>query len=267
MSRERSPRRSRSSRRCASASRREGYPMLDFGTAGEASVDYPDFAAPAARAVAERRGAARHRDLRLRPRRDATPRTASPACARRWCRTTRWRAWRARHNDANMLALPGDRLDAERAWPIVEDLARDALRGRPPRARASRRSTGSRARRRRAPLAGALDEVDPEIAPPAARRGAAPGALARADRVRELRLRGGARGRGLGAHQQVRRGLPGPPLLRRLRGGRRGRGARDRARQGALRRRPRQRAAALGLAGERGGLPRASSRSATRCSP
>ena len=40
-----------------------------------------------------------------------------------------------------------------------------------------------------------------------------------------------ARGAGLGAHQQVRRGLPRPPLLRRLRVRRRRRDARDRARQ------------------------------------
>ena len=90
----------------------------------------------------------------------------------------------------------------------------------------------------------------------AARRGEAPGARHRADRVGELRLRGGARSGRLGAHQQVRRGLSGPALLRRLRGRRRGRGARDRARQGAVRRRARERAAARGLAGERGGVPR-----------
>ena len=34
---------------------REGHATLDFGTAGEASVDYPEFAAAAARAVAEGR--------------------------------------------------------------------------------------------------------------------------------------------------------------------------------------------------------------------
>ena len=39
----------------------------------------------------------------------------------------------------------------------------------------------------------------------------------RADRVGEHRLQGGAGGAGLGADQQVRRGLSGPALLRRLR--------------------------------------------------
>ena len=70
------------------------------------------------------------------------------------------------------------------------------------------------------------------------------------DRVGELRAAGRARRRRLGAHQQVRRGLSGPPLLRRLRGGRRRRAARDRPRQGAVRRRARERPAARGRAGE-----------------
>ena len=40
-------------------------------------------------------------------------------------------------------------------------------------------------------------------------RARAPARPARADRIRELHLAGGARGGRLGAHQQVRRGLPG----------------------------------------------------------
>ena len=47
-------------------------------------------------------------------------------------------------------------------------------------------------------------------------------------------------------------GYPGPALLRRLRGRRRRRGARHRAGQGAVRRRARQRPAALGRAGQHG---------------
>ena len=71
------------------------------------------------------------------------------------------------------------------------------------------------------------------------------GPAARADRLRELRLRSGAGGAGHGPHQQVRRGLPGQALLRRLRGRGRGGEPGHRARQAALRRRPRQRPAAL----------------------
>ena len=57
---------------------------------------------------------------------------------------------------------------------------------------------------------------------------------------------------GLGAHQQVRRGLPRQALLRRLRARRRRRDAGHRPRQGAVRRRARQRAAALRRPGQHG---------------
>ena len=81
-----------------------------------------------------------------------------------------------------------------------------------------------------------------------------PGRPHRADRVRELREPRRARGAGFGAHEQVRRGLPRQALLRRLRVRRHRRGARDRAREEALRRRVRERPAALGIAGEPGRL-------------
>ena len=80
---------------------------------------------------------------------------------------------------------------------------------------------------------------------------------ARDDRLGELRSPCGARMPGLGAHEQVRRGLPRPPLLRRLRVGGRLRAARDRSREGAIRRRARERPAALRSAGEHRRLPRA----------
>ena len=88
-------------------------------------------------------------------------------------------------------------------------------------------------------------------------RARAPARPARADRVRELHLAGGARGGRIGADQQVRRGLPGAALLRRVRVGRRGRAARDRPGEGPVRRRPRQRPAARRRAGEPGGVLRA----------
>ena len=59
---------------------------------------------------------------------------------------------------------------------------------------------------------------------------------------------------GLRSHQQVRRGLPGTALLRRLRGRGRRRGSRHRPGQGALRRRARQRPAALRRPGQHGRL-------------
>ncbi len=94
-------------------------------------------------------------------------------------------------------------------------------------------------------------------------RAAPPEHRPRADRVGELRQPGGAGGGRLGDDQQVRRGLPGQALLRRLRVRRRRRVAGDRARQAAVRRRARQRAAALGRAGQHGGVLLAAASRAT----
>ena len=66
---------------------------------------------------------------------------------------------------------------------------------------------------------------------------------------------GDSRGRRLGLHEQVRRRLSGQALLRRLRERGRRRVAGHRPRQGAVRRRARQRPAALGRAGQHGGVP------------
>ena len=80
---------------------------------------------------------------------------------------------------------------------------------------------------------------------PAPRRGAQPAADdPAADRLGELHVAGRAGRLGLGADQQVRRGLPRPAVLRRQPDHRRGRGPGPRPGHGAVRRRPRQRAAA-----------------------
>ena len=84
-----------------------------------------------------------------------------------------------------------------------------------------------------------------------------PAAHAGDDRLGELRPGRGAGVPGLGADQQVRRGVPRPALLRRLRVRGRRRAAGDRPRQGPVRRRARQRPAALRCAGQRRRLPRA----------
>ena len=87
-------------------------------------------------------------------------------------------------------------------------------------------------------------------------RSSAASAHPRDDRERELRSARRARGAGLRAHQQVRRGLPRPPLLRRLRVRRRRRDPRHRARQEPVRRGVRERAAALRRIGQRRGARR-----------
>ena len=95
-----------------------------------------------------------------------------------------------------------------------------------------------------------LRDADPTVARPHRPRAAPAAARPRADRERELRQPRGDRRHGHAADQQVRRGLSGPALLRRLRGGGRGRAAGHRPAEAALRRRARQRAAALGRAGQ-----------------
>ncbi len=100
-----------------------------------------------------------------------------------------------------------------------------------------------------------LSETDPALAAVLRARAGAPAGRHRADRQREHRLRRGDGGAGLGADQQIRRGLPGPPLLRRLRRGGRGRAARHRPGEADVRLRLRQRAAALRRAGQPGGVP------------
>jgi glycine hydroxymethyltransferase len=95
-----------------------GCQVLDYGPMTDESVDYPEYAAPVARAVSEGKAeraivicgsglgvmytANRFAGVRAALVHD----TAAAEMARR-------------HNDANVLALSGDRLDGESAWSIV----------------------------------------------------------------------------------------------------------------------------------------------------
>jgi glycine hydroxymethyltransferase len=134
-----------------------GHPVVDLGTDGEVPVDYPDFAAPAARLVSEGevpRGilicgsglgvmvtANRFRGVRAA-----------------WAQDAELAALSRQHNDANMLALPGDRLDVDAAWAIVERwLGTPFEGGRHERRVAKIDELAGRAR-------SALDERDPAVA-------------------------------------------------------------------------------------------------------
>jgi ribose 5-phosphate isomerase B len=95
-----------------------GCQVLDYGPMTDESVGYPEYAAPVARAVSEGKAeraivicgsglgvmytANRFAGVRAALVHD----TAAAEMARR-------------HNDANVLALSGDRLDGESAWSIV----------------------------------------------------------------------------------------------------------------------------------------------------
>ena len=96
-----------------------GYEVRDLGTHGTQSVNYPEFAAPAARAVSTGEssrgivicgsglGVTYTANRFPRVRAALVHDVASAALARQ-------------HNDANVLALSGDRTDPDTAWAIVE---------------------------------------------------------------------------------------------------------------------------------------------------
>ena len=96
-----------------------GFDVKDFGPHGEESVNYPEFAAPAARAVSEGEAARGivicGSGLGVCYTANRFPRVRAALVAD----VEMARASRA-HNDANMLALAGDRIDADSAWQIVQ---------------------------------------------------------------------------------------------------------------------------------------------------
>jgi glycine hydroxymethyltransferase len=97
---------------------RAGYETLDLGAHGSEPVDYPAFAAPAARAVAEGQT---DRAIVICGSGLGVMYTANrfPGVRAAWAQDAPAAELARRHGDANVLALPGDRLDGERAWPIV----------------------------------------------------------------------------------------------------------------------------------------------------
>jgi glycine hydroxymethyltransferase len=97
----------------------DGFEVRDLGTGGEESVDYPQFAAPAARAVSE--GEVR-RGIVICGSGLGVTYTANrfPRVRAALAQDVEAAEMARRHNDANMLALPADRLDPRSAWAIVE---------------------------------------------------------------------------------------------------------------------------------------------------
>jgi glycine hydroxymethyltransferase len=97
----------------------DGFAVQDFGTHGEDSVDYPLYASAAARAVSE--GEARRGILICGSGLGVTY-TANrfPRVRAALAQDIETAEMARRHNDANMLALPADRLDPGSAWPIVK---------------------------------------------------------------------------------------------------------------------------------------------------
>ena len=233
----------------------EGHEVLDLGTDFARARRLPGVLCGGGARRRGRRGRPRDRDGRLGPgradRREQGPRDPGRALPRPVPRAALARAQRrerAEHGGARDRA----RLRS-RDRPSV---AGHAVRGRPASAEvgADREIERGESMREYAADWEALKATDPEVADAIADELEPRAHEPAPDRVRELREPGRARGARLDDEQQVRRGLPGPPLLRRVRVRRRHRAARDRPGEAAVRRRPRERAAARRRPGEHGGL-------------
>ena len=219
-------------------------------------MDYPDYAAQVAEAVADQKV---ERGVLVCGTGIGMAITANkvPGVRAALCSDLYTARMSREHNDANVLALGGRLMGPEMALDILKMWLETEFAGDRHRRRSTRSPTSSAVTRRPSATPGhmgRLERVDPEIAKAiraeTERQSRNLELIASENFVSEAVLEAV----GLGPHQQVRRGLPGPALLRRLRDRRRRRGAGHRARQGALRRRARQRPAALGLPGQHGGV-------------
>jgi len=140
---------------------RAGHPVQDLGADGSGPVDYPDFAAPAARLVSQGEVP---RGILICGSGLGVMYTANRFDGVRaaWAQDAEMARMSRQHNDSNMIALPGDRLDAEQAWEIVEAWLASPFEGGRHVARIDkidRLTTGPRASAERA-----LAETDPDIA-------------------------------------------------------------------------------------------------------
>jgi glycine hydroxymethyltransferase len=144
---------------------RAGHAVLDFGTDGTASVDYPDHAGPAAEAVS--RGEA-ERGIVICGSGNGVAYVANrfPRVRAAFALDPAMAEMARRHNDANVLALSADRLDPEAAWRVVEVwLATPFEGGRHQRRVAKIDAVARRAWQREIGPGSALEDADPELAP------------------------------------------------------------------------------------------------------
>ena len=111
--------------------REAGHEVIDLGTNGADSVDYPDYGAHARRRGRRRRGRARHRRVRLGHRHLDRRQPQSRPAAARWS-PSRCRPRLAReHNDANVIAMGARLIGTDMAKACVAAfLATDFAGGR-----------------------------------------------------------------------------------------------------------------------------------------
>jgi glycine hydroxymethyltransferase len=139
-----------------------GYEVLDYGTDGSGAVDYPEFAAAAARAVSagevERAVVICGSGLGVSYTANRFPRVRAALAV-----DVETAELARRHNDANVLALGADRLDPERAWSIVQTWLETPFEGGRHERRIRQIDELTRAAAA-GPSGGALARADAEIA-------------------------------------------------------------------------------------------------------
>ena len=135
-----------------------GHQVVDKGTDGPTSVDYPDFAAPAARAVSD---GEIPRGVLICGSGLGVMYTANrfPGVRAAWAQDEEMARLSRKHNDANMLALPGDRLDSDAAWAVVKAWLETPFEGGRHVRRVEKIDGLTRSAR-----GSALEEADPQIA-------------------------------------------------------------------------------------------------------
>jgi glycine hydroxymethyltransferase len=140
-----------------------GYDVVDYGPDGEDAVDYPEYAAPAARAVSEGRA---ERAIVICGSGLGVTYTANrfPGVRAALVHDVEGAALARRHNDANVLALAGDRLADEQAWPIVQTWLDTPFEGGRHARRVRQIDVLTRGGGGEAGFGPSLAQVDPEIA-------------------------------------------------------------------------------------------------------
>ena len=142
----------------------EGHEVVDYGPMTEDPVDYAEYAAPAARAVAEGKAA---RGIVICGSGLGVMYTANRFAGVRaaWVGDVEAAEMSRRHNDANVLALGADRLGGvDVAWPIVKTWLETPFEGGRHERRIRQIDELTRSEPGGARDAGTLAEEDPEIA-------------------------------------------------------------------------------------------------------